>query len=246
MVKRLILIIALCAASASAVSLLDLVAWISAAGGAPPAYVPTAASNLVLRWSFTTGSATNVPDDSGNGNYGYNADTNGPTITGGYSAFANNNYLRTVSTNLLSTKTEYTMTMWMWCDSFTTYGWPFAATSPSQWSGIEFDTTASRYIYFIPAPGNNQKSSIAFSTGTWVFVAGGFKTNNIKLVVVDTAFASSSIAYVQPPSYPLSLGSTPPEGYNARGFSGKFDEVRLYNRLLTSNEIVSVRAEGRP
>lgn len=242
---KTIILTLLATASMAQAGLLETV-W-ARRGAVSAPYVPTASTNLVLRWSFNSGTLANVPDESGNGNYAYNADTNGPTIANGYASFTGNQYVRTVSTNLLYEVREYTMTFWMYVDSFTTYSFPFAVSSGADWTGFEFDTTASKKIYLIPVIYANYVSTESFSTGQWVFIAGAWKTNSTATIVIDGTHKSAAKASGYPTiQRPLSLGSPPPSGYASRGFSGLMDEARLYNRMLSSNEIVAIRNEGRP
>lgn len=212
------------------------------------AYTPTAFTNLLLRWSFNSGNGTNVPDESGNGNYAYSLTGEGPTVLNGYASFTGTNYMRTVATNLLYNSTGYTMTFWIWVDSFTSYAFPFSATTPMKYLGFEFDTTASKKMYAIPLTYSEILSSEPFSTGKWVFVASTWKTNSTKQIIIDSTFTTGSYGPIGVDVLaPIAVGNTPPGGYPTyRGFNGRIDECRVYNRQMTSNEIVQIRDEGRP
>ena len=215
------------------------------ASGAP--YVPTAATNLVFRWSFNSGDTNNTPDESGNGNYAYNGDGNGPTIASGYASFSGSNYVRTVSTNLLNGSNEFTATCWIWIDSFVTYSFLFSSYAATKYCGIEFDTTASRKIYCLYAlSGGAVLSSVAVPTGQWAFVSAYGEFGGTKGVFIDGVSTNKSTGSATAITViaPWCVGSHP--AYTARGFVGKMDECRLYNRKLSTNEINTVMSEGRP
>jgi len=88
------------------------------------------------------------------------------------------------------------------------------------------------------------QSTSAISTNVWYHLAAVRGSNFMQLYVNGVLQAQASISFPQDyGNYPLYFGTTG-ESYWDHKFKGLLDEVALYNRALTSNEIAGIYAAG--
>lgn len=100
---------------------------------------------------------------------------------------------------------------------------------------------------------NNSVGSAAatnFTPGVWHHVAAVRNNGTISLYI-DGAFRLSAAEGTMTPSYPINMiagafayGGFSPPRYNP--FSGKLDELRIYNRALTAAEIATLAPFSLP
>ena len=87
-------------------------------------------------------------------------------------------------------------------------------------------------------------SAPMISAGVWYHVAGVRGSNFIQLYVNGQLAAQTSVAFPQDyGSLPLYFGSSGQSSWD-RKLNGRLDEVSLYNRALSSNEIAGIYAAG--
>lgn len=87
-------------------------------------------------------------------------------------------------------------------------------------------------------------SLTAVTTGVWYHVAGVRGSNFIQLYVNGQLEAQASVNFPQDyGAQPLYFGTSGLPSWD-RKFSGKLDEVSLYNRVLSSNEIAAIYQAG--
>lgn len=87
-------------------------------------------------------------------------------------------------------------------------------------------------------------SVTAISTNVWYQVVGTRGSNFVQLYVNGQMEVQTNVTFPQDyGSLPLYFG-TSGESYYDRKFSGSLDEVSLYNRALSSNEIAALYAAG--
>jgi len=82
--------------------------------------------------------------------------------------------------------------------------------------------------------------SSSYAPGSWHIVTGAYDGQNISIYVDgeldDTRYVGEIIAYTGPA--PLMIGSNLNTNHTGRGvFNGPIDEVRIYNRALSSGEV---------
>jgi hypothetical protein len=109
--------------------------------------------------------------------------------------------------------------------------------------GFGFGINGSAFHGFIPDAGGFFNSGLSFSsTGVWAHVAMT-RTNGIISFYLDGVRApNSSTAPIRVPS-DFTIGAQNAPGANgARFFSGAVDDVRIFNRALTSNEVAALVA----
>ena len=86
--------------------------------------------------------------------------------------------------------------------------------------------------------------STTIQTGVWYHVAGVRGSNYLQLYVNGQLMGQASVSFAQDyGNFPLYFG-TSGQSYWDRKFSGLLDEVSLYNRALSSNEIAAIFAAG--
>lgn len=87
-------------------------------------------------------------------------------------------------------------------------------------------------------------STTAITVGTWYHVAAVRGPSTIQLYVNGALQASAAVSFAQDyGTQPLFLG-TSGQSYWDRKFKGTLDEVSLYNRALTSNEVAATYVAG--
>lgn len=94
--------------------------------------------------------------------------------------------------------------------------------------------------------GNNLSPyQTGFFENQWYFVCSVYDGNNFKLYVNDSEKASlSASGQIQTSNIPLRIGRRGGAGFYNCYFNGKIDDVRIYNRALTSTEIQQLYTEG--
>jgi hypothetical protein len=199
-----------------------------------------------MRIDFSSGSAYYAPDMTTNGNYVTNAAGGGPVIAGGYAACSGNTYLGTWRTNLNDGLSQQTVTCWVRATA-TRADYPsicmhYNATAFTL-GGLEFSTVASGQYIAQYSWGANQSAG-SVTTGVWTYVAMRYIYLGDSGIQVGTTYTGGGYNGKNP----LVVRSEWRLGPGLAPYTGTFDldEVRIYNRGLTTNELEQVRLEGRP
>ncbi|TAL14738.1 LamG domain-containing protein [Patescibacteria group bacterium] len=216
-------------------------------GGATVTTSPIVLNGLVGWWPFNG----NANDSSGNG---YNGTVSGATLTTGQNGSANGAYAFNGSSSSITEPstmglgtTNATLSCWVYNPTATNSG-EFIKASVGYSYGIgigstQFDnTTPGTNIVMLYENVRWIATSTALGTG-WHFVA----------MVIDgsgTPFAYRDGVLV-PGNYAGTGATAPTSGAaiggnsaNARWFTGSIDDVRIYNRALSANEIASLYNAG--
>ena len=216
-------------------------------------------SGLTAYWSFD-GSSINwttnkVTDVSGNGNTGQmiSMSTSTSPVAGKIGQamkFTGSAQDITTGKNVSTLCSTSTCTMAVWV-------YPTGATTVSGTAyggqGIVADDAGNMGIYRTSIGGNDfiwaynwdgseKRAGVAYSTNTWthiVFVHSGGVLYEYKNGVFATSTASGT--QVSPGSITIDRGYTPTNAY----FSGKLDDVRIYNRALSAQEIYQLYQLGK-
>jgi hypothetical protein len=211
------------------------------------AFDPNTDPSLMGYWSFNEGSGTVAADRSGHGNDGQLM--NGPTWVAGKIAGAlkfdgvDDYVLVPHNASLLPTGNEVTVSVWINAERHT-------GPNNATWQGILSKGDNPRlYSLYTEASG-----ALHFSTGPSGAFVGTLSTGQVPLHewvhVVAMVSGGQHVYYIngQPAgtsgsgatlpaggTSPLNIGRTPDEP--DREFLGMIDDVRLYNRALTAEEI---------
>jgi hypothetical protein len=124
-------------------------------------------------------------------------------------------------------------------------------TQSSSFEGFDLGKTrvsGSDYFRFIVSSGSGQaatiRSSTTISSGVWYHVAAVRGPNFTQLYINGVLERQTNVAFAQNyGTQPLYFGTTG-QSYWDRRFKGNLDEVSLYNRALSSNEISALFTAG--
>jgi hypothetical protein len=207
-----------------------------------PSYVPT--NGLVGYWPFNG----NANDESGNGN---NGTVNGATLTS--DRFGSNNSCYNFQNNNISIphnpsfgfQSTSGFTISMWCNSsdvtniFHFMGKRADSSPYFNWQiayggsviGPSFGSGTGPGIY------NGAFSSDLFLINNWYHIVGKFDNGVWSIYVNGILKATNNTAIVNPDSNtPITIGSSG----NFQGYYGKLDDVGIWSRALTNQEITNL------
>lgn len=222
-------------------------------------------SGLVGYWTFDGGDiGTSIADRSGNGFNGYLVGTNNSTSTrkvpgriGQAFSFGGQNTGGINLGNSASlTPSRFTVAGWIYVTApqASTYNYIYSNTRDNcltGLSGIDFKvyTTNASLSGLICSGGTPHSVSLAsaIATSTWTFVAFSYDGSNLRLYKNGSAVATQ--ANTSDPgtaSFNTYLGSMGNGNGTAYTLGGKLDDMRLYNRALSSTEIAQLYATGIP
>ena len=202
-------------------------------------------------WHVDEGSGTTVTDSSGNDNTGtlYNGSVscaNPPTVGAGCPEWVDgklgkgvnfdgiDDYLSIENSNILN-PTHITVLAWIKPNAFN------SVILSKNYTEYELRTDATGFVQFYV---NNTyvNSSISLTTGNWHFLVGRYDGSMIKIFIdgVEKGSISYSLGI---PSNLLNLLIANRPGGNSY-FNGTIDEVRIYNRALSPEEIKALYYDG--
>ncbi len=197
---------------------------------------PAPSTGLVLALGFNENSGTTSTDASGQNNSG--TLTNATWTTGKYGSALSFNGTNSWVTVNNSTSLDLV-------SGFTLEAWVSPSTS-SGWRTIAMkELDAIYYLYASNGTGPGAGMNIggyhevfgtsSLATNTWSYVAGTWDGATLRVYVNGTQVASKAVAGVlTTTTNPLRIGGNSRWG---EYFSGKIDEVRVYNRALSASEI---------
>ena len=147
-------------------------------------------------------------------------------------------YITTTVTNMPNTRAAKTMCCWVNCSDFssTVRSWlnlVWTTSSASQF-GCRSDGLVGVWDY----GGNYMVSTTAPATNTWFHMAYTCDGNKSHYLYINGVLVNSNTNYQQTIAAVTSLQI----GGNQWGeyLSGYMDDIRIYNRTLTANEILSI------
>ena len=213
---------------------------------------------LVAEWHFDEGSGSVLKDSSGNGNDGviYGATWVEGKYGGALSFDGVNDYIEIPDSPELSGGTGKSKTVELWFNmekegSLVT---KYASASNKDWG-----LSTSNVIFYYETGGRDIRftSGTTISTGEWHHIAFTFErsvgTNNAKLIVYFDGNKLELKPYdrvlpdqlydMPDTNAPVSIGYTG-KVYNSGYFNGKIDEVRIYNRALSAEEVKEQYEQG--
>lgn len=194
--------------------------------GSGPA-APCVSNGLVGHWKLDENNGTTAADSSGNGNDGTLVDMNPGTdwvsgkIGGGLHLDGTNDF---VNIGDLGIFTETTIAFWM--DMSNSHVWP-VATEFAQ--GLIMDWNKYRYRGF----GVDKEKTFTFN-GSWNHVALTVDDSNIRFYVDVINIHTVSKNSGSDSFDAVVLGQ---RGDDTEWFEGTLDDVRIYNRALTAQEV---------
>ena len=221
---------------------------------APPPPPPTGdVAGLVAAFGFDEVSGTTVSDSSAAGNHGSFSATNGPTRTtegrfGGALVFDGINDLVSVADSDSLDSTRMTISAWV------------KPGALSDWRSLimkeRTGTGTAGFVYALYAASGSQGPSAyirqggalhnttpaaALAAGAWQHLAATFDGTRLRVYVNGVQVESFAVSgNLATSTRPLFIGGN--VVFGDEFFSGVIDEVRIYNRALTADEIQTVMA----
>ena len=208
-----------------------------------PPPVPT--QGLIGYWNFDEDSGTLAYDTSGSG---YNGTVNGANWTTGEinSALSFNGSTSAVVTPNIPLGNTFSVSAWV---NSTSGQRAFVRILETQYNGgLYLGTNSSGAKYkFIVNTGTGSTGSCGAAYGCaeggaiaagWHLITGTFDGVMAKLYVDNTLVATETFSGPPNTNFPLYIGRY--YGGTGAGWNGSIDEVRLYNRALTSTEVSGI------
>ncbi len=227
--------------------------------GGPTGYASSTDSSTVGYWQFNEGSGTSTADNSQYGNTG--------TLTnGGTGSYQNvswttnckigncltfngtNGYVS--ASNYINSTSSITFSTWFKLANFSSQNQWLIGTDDNTIRQCDFyvegnSNKISFYCYNSNMDGATIQQSSAINTNQWYHAAGVYDTSSQKLILYVNGVNVMSTTYGS--GLALHSGVAPNIGRSPYGnayFNGTIDEVRIWNRSLTAEEIVSEYQRG--
>ncbi len=206
-------------------------------------------SGLAGYWKMDDGSGTSATDSSTNANTG--TLTNGPTWTTGQIGGAvdfdgTNDYLTVPDSSALDMTSDVTVSAWFKADT-----WPSGYAAIANKNGnyiLRKEITPNDNLVFYWWDGSRLRyaqssmgSINSISTGVWHHIAAVAVGNAASAIYIDGVLFGSGNgdagAASRTLTNPLEIGGDSGAGSQ---FDGKIDEVRIYNRALSADEVAQL------
>jgi hypothetical protein len=208
----------------------------------------------VAGWSFNEASGTSATDSSGNGNTA--TLVNGVARTtgnygGGLTFDGVNDYITVPNSSSLNIAGSG-LTLSMWIKPQALAGgdsvvlgkfWNATMTSPYYQYGLEL-TGGTVPNFFIGTTGGPLSASMgsALALNQWSYLAVVFDGSQVKYYVNGVLVTTASLpATITARTNPFGIGA---DANTQQFFKGSLDEVRIYNRALTAQEVQIDMASG--
>ena len=203
---------------------------------------PQDSDGLIARWDMEEGSGTTAFDSSGNGNHASISQAKFATPRTGNFALrfdGTNDYATVQDSSSLDASSEVTLAAWINPDNLAG-GHPYTAIISKSSAYRLYVHTDQRIRFQIYNGGTSivAKPTVTVPNLTWSHVAGTFDGSALKVYVNGTLEKTRSFSgSIDVNGNPLYLGAR----NNEKDFyDGKVDDVRVYNKALSSQEIFSL------
>ncbi len=213
------------------------------------------ADGLAGYWNFDDDTATDLAHGNNGTVTGALFSTDVPVVAGNVKSLdfdGSGDYVEVPDSPELDLSSAITVTGWVYLDSFSTQN-----TVAAKWRDISGANQRGYLLtvaldgtprFYISTDGVNfpRATGAALSTGAWYHLAGTFDGSDIKIyvdgVLAGTTAQAGSI-YLN--NEPLLIGANDGYGGTTRKFTdGKVDEVRIYNKDLSSDEVAALADYG--
>lgn len=208
-------------------------------------------SNLVGWWPFDAGTGTTAADSSGSGNNGTLSGSTIPTwVTGKVGPFALNfngtsGYVTMGAGSALNLTTNFTVCAWFKPSALTNTNQQIASKGfngvDTQYQLVTADTAGDiLFASYNGASQGNTVSTVKAQVGVWTFACGSYDTTTYRLytngTIDQTTTATGPISTIRA----FEVGAVDINNSPGQFFPGSIDEVRVYNRVLTSTDVMQL------
>lgn len=207
----------------------------------PPTVTPTPdilAQGLMGYWKMDEISGSTVSDSSGNGNTGTvkgsTSIVNGKAGKG--RKFNSVNDVIEIADSASLNPTKITLAAWVYPNDFDNWNTILSKTTSSGWTdgyGLYRKKDSNKIVFFV----NNYDDHTVkneIDKNKWTFIAATYDESQLKFYVNGVLKDNSSYTgHINHSSNVLNMGSAPGKYY----WKGIIDEVRIYNRALSSSEV---------
>ncbi len=198
-------------------------------------------SGLAGYWKLDDGSGTSATDSSTNANTG--TLTNGPTwgtgqIGGGVNFDGTDDYISTAGVILSTTDVSqpHTVSQWIKTSSLSTYNVFFSQYTCCGAGRFIFMTSSDGCVYYKKSWVNLTSSTKSVADNQWhhiVFVKTGNGAGQLQLYIDGVANGTPGTDNEVFQNAPVEIG----RDSRVDSFTGSIDEVRIYNRALSADEV---------
>ena len=211
-------------------------------------------SGLTGYWPLDENTSTSAADASTNGTAG--TLTNGPTWTTGQIGSAvtfdgTNDYISvgTGTVGIPAGSKGLTLSSFVKVTTFQSYTVMIGKSHTSTYGGWQLNTNADTGNRFgggvnVSGAWTAITSANTYSTGVWYHVAMTYDGVAMRLYVNgaldNTVAAAGSIQYATNEAAEVNIGRNPASDVPSRYLTGSLDEVRVYNRTLSADEIAQL------
>jgi hypothetical protein len=213
--------------------------------------------NLVGWWKFDEGMETIAYDSAGNND----GNIFGPTwstgqIDGALNFDGVNDYVEIADNEALRLSSNFTITLWIYRNAYTTTHERFIAKTGTQ-GGNELDywfqissNKLQAGITNTANAGSYLGGSTVIETGKWYFVCSSYDGSDFHLYVNgtlrDEGLTFGPGGNAKQTTKKLEIGRLYNGGAWYYDFNGKMDDIRIYNQLLSAEEIWQLYESGLP
>lgn len=208
-------------------------------------------SGLIGFWRFNEASGSSASDSSGAGNTGNL--TNGPSWTTGYddtgsglSFDGTNDYVALGAMASVDAQADLTVMGWAKRSSSTSRGMLFNSyVNANNWLGLQFANDTN--VYAVVANGALAYGYVAVANTNWhhyALVFDGAQTGNANRLKLYIDGVAQTLTYSGTiPATTPTVNTDANIGYDVHNgvyMNGRIDDVRVYNRALTQDEVLQI------
>jgi hypothetical protein len=206
--------------------------------------VSSPTNGLMLFFNFTT-NTTPVEDLSGNNNTGT---VSGATWTasgmtnGAYSYDGSDDRITVADSETIDPSDEITISAWIKMNSDnpgkSILGKHIDDSTRGYFAQINYYTTSLNFYVSVNNTHQGVLSTYVMTTGVWHMVTGTYDGSHVRVYIDGSEKDSTELSgTMDNNSEPLSVGCLSANGATQDFFDGLIDEVRVYNRALSADEI---------